>query len=471
MMAGDGILIAGSGNTIGGDQPGQGNLISGNGSTNPAQGSGSDGVHINSHGSNNLVLGNYIGTDITGTVALPNLRWGVGDNGYANTIGGLTPGAANVISGNRSDGVAFGGNLNVLEGNYIGTDPTGSSAVPNAGNGVNVAGGSTNTIGGPTPGAGNVISGNTKNGLAVTAGTGTLVEGNWIGTDHTGTAPLGNRMNGLLIQGSNNTIGGTTPGAGNIIGFNTLDGVQVMGNLQGGIPIGIQNGIQQNSIRGDGRLGIELTSSPANPNQFGNNGQAYPGLDTVASNGVTTTVQGSLSSTPYDTFTLEFFANGAPNPSGYGEGQTYMDSATVRTDANGYVAFTVTLNAGAADGQCVAATATDYLSNTSPFSLCVPVNGSDGPSLTVPRGVVPASAQPAGAVAPLTPVQTSPAGIPDAGSPGGAAPTDQLGNALPVGADGGANPSAPAAPQLLASAGGQPATEPDVPLGADLTAL
>ena len=130
-----------------------------------------------------------------------------------NTVGGSTAAARNVISGNIN-GVLIeeGGSANLVLGNYIGTDPTGTIAI---GNGpvftADVScynGTSNNTIGGTTPGARNIISGESFIGVALTIATDTVVLGNYIGTDYTGTVAVGNEIGVFIQQGVGNTIGG-----------------------------------------------------------------------------------------------------------------------------------------------------------------------------------------------------------------------------------------------------------------------
>jgi titin len=155
----------------------------------------------------NLILGNLIGVDKTGKVALGNALSGVFIiNGPSNNvIGGTTSTARNVISNNGQDGVQIDYSNttgNVVEGNDIGTDSTGTVAMGNHRDGVYLWSGTyLNVIGGTTPGARNVISGNAQNGVIIDAGSrSNLVEGNYIGTDSTGEKALGNRIDGVLIQ-------------------------------------------------------------------------------------------------------------------------------------------------------------------------------------------------------------------------------------------------------------------------------
>ncbi len=226
-----GVAIYGSasGNTIGGAASGAGNLISGN--TN-------QGITIGGAGTNlNVIAGNYIGTNAAGTGPLPNAYEGVAINGGAqsNVVGGGVPGARNVISGNNTQGATINGagtNLNVIEGNYIGTNAAGTATLPNKYAGVQVStGAQNNTIGGTLPGARNVISGNASQGifLAGAAVSGNTVEGNYLGINAVGSAAVPNGFAGVEINGgaSSNTIGGTAPGSGNVISGNTFQGVYI----------------------------------------------------------------------------------------------------------------------------------------------------------------------------------------------------------------------------------------------------
>ncbi len=203
----------------------------------------------------NLVEGNYIGTDVTGRRVLGNKSEGVAVRAPHNTIGGTTAAARNVISGNGA-GVDLGDFTpamtgNRVEGNYIGTDPSGTTAVGN-GLGVTVES-SGNTIGGIAAGAGNLISGN---GTAVdingTDATRNLVQGNDIGTDKSGKRPLGNSGDGVAILfagADNNTIGGTAPTARNLISASGRYGIEING-VSGAGATG--NLVQGNQIGADG---------------------------------------------------------------------------------------------------------------------------------------------------------------------------------------------------------------------------
>ena len=137
-------------------------------------------------------------------------------------VGGLTPNARNIISGNLSNGVSLreGTSNTTVVGNYIGTDVTGTVALGNSYRGILVTHSPNNTIGGTNTGERNVISGNGWDGIALYE-VGTILNqvlGNYIGTDYTGTVDLGNLRNGVLQFGgsTNNPIGGTSPAARNV---------------------------------------------------------------------------------------------------------------------------------------------------------------------------------------------------------------------------------------------------------------
>ena len=222
------VINAGSTfNTVGGTTAAQRNLISGNSLL---------GVYISDAGtSKNLVEGNYIGTDASGTT-----NFGNGINGVdivygatSNTIGGTTAAARNVISGNVYNGVALafsGTSNNLVEGNYIGTNAAGTAAVPNSLDGIQIIGGATgNIIGGTTAAARNVISGNGTYGVRLSdPGTSSnVVEGDYIGTNAAGTAAVANHFGVGIVNGaSSNTVGSTADY--NVISGNGWDGVQLL---------------------------------------------------------------------------------------------------------------------------------------------------------------------------------------------------------------------------------------------------
>jgi CSLREA domain-containing protein len=288
-----GIRIdSGSGNTIGGTNAGDRNLISGNVVV---------GIDIESSSSSNQILGNLIGTDVNGTTALGNLV-GIQLNGSSgNTVGGTTPSARNVISGNKNSsntaGVGVymvnGASGNVVEGNYIGTSAAGSAAIPNVDalsiNGPNntIGGTSGTTPGGSCTGACNVLSGNTNNGvtLAENSATGNTIQGNFIGTNAKGSGAVANEQDGVLIAGAdNNTVGGTTPAARNLIS----------GNIQIGVELG--SSASGNLVEGN-FIGTNTSGTAALPNGHGAGIGEGVLVDTSATNntiGGTTAGAGNL---------------------------------------------------------------------------------------------------------------------------------------------------------------------------------
>jgi titin len=186
------------------------------------------------------ITGDFIGTDASGTKAMGNGQSGVllADGASNNTIGGLTAGSGDVIAANKVDGIEIAGpgtSGNVVEGNFIGTNLGGTAALGNAAEGVDVIGSNGNTLGGTSASARNVISGN-DDGVHLEGGTsGNVVEGNMIGTDASSEHALGNLDIGVrLDSASRNTIGGSVPGAGNVISGNGYIGVRIRdGNTSG----------------------------------------------------------------------------------------------------------------------------------------------------------------------------------------------------------------------------------------------
>jgi hypothetical protein len=372
-------VIAVAGNLIGGVDPGSRNIISGNSSSIP--GDYSAGVFIGFGVSSNAVAGNYIGTNAAGTLALPNGGGLIGDgvaiNVAADTvIGGIAKGAGNVISGNVSAGINAGFTVRtVIQGNLIGTNAAGTAAVPNRTGIIDEQNIST-VIGGSSAAARNVVSGNTSGILVFFGSNGTSVSGNFIGTDITGTLPLGNGQNGISIRSfsTNSTVG---DGAPNVIAYNGAAGVAIGSGVT---DMSTGNRVSGNSIHDNGGLGIDLGGDGVTLNHLGgvtgpNNLQNFPILSSALSDGVSTEVRGLLNSSPATSFTVEFFTNPACDSSGYGEGQTFLGQTTVTTDGSGNAVFVATLP-GPSVSQVVTATATDPAGNTSEFSSCVAVKGA-----------------------------------------------------------------------------------------------
>jgi hypothetical protein len=316
-------------------------------------------------------------------------------------IGGPGPGAGNVIAGN-SHGVMVRNRGTVIQGNLIGTDVSGTTGRFLAGWGLDLGylfGTSTTStnciVGGSGVGEGNVFG--DSRGIAV-SGSGHILQGNFIGTDRTGTNDLGNRGPGILVGAATNIlIGGVGPGEANTIAFNaghfssggigfqggdesTASGVTMRGNriyknrhpasgLPGGLAIDLGNsgGVTPNDT-GDGDVGD-------------NNLQNFPNIDSVVSEaapgGGGTRVTGRLASTAFTTFDLDFYADGcAPFSRAFTQAENHLGSTQVTTDATGYAAFHVLLPVQIDPGDRVAATATDPIGNTSELSQSIVISST-----------------------------------------------------------------------------------------------
>ena len=257
-------------NIIGGSQPGEGNVISGN------DGGGIFilGFNDTANASGNVVQGNFIGTDMTGSVDLGNTETGVEiRDAPDNEVGGAQPGQGNVISGNDLAGILISGaeaSRNVVQGNNIGTDVTGSVDLGNAETGVQIQDAPGNTIGGSQPGQGNVISGNDLAGILISGAEASrnVVQGNNIGTDVTGSVDLGNAETGVQIQDApGNTIGGSQPGQGNVISGNDNNGILLLrANASGNVVLGNYIGIDATASADLGNMlsGVRIINAPNN---------------------------------------------------------------------------------------------------------------------------------------------------------------------------------------------------------------
>ncbi len=350
-----GIYITGgaSNNTIGGltSTPGTGlgNVVSANGYS---------GIIVLGS-SNNVIQGNIAGLNAAGNAVLGNTFQGVGFvfGGTGNTVGGTAPGARNVISGNNGGGTQGGmaigaGVTNTLvQGNYIGTDITGTIALGNTAGGVEILGASNNTIGGNTAAARNVISGNSVYGISILnavnffgytgPSTGNTVAGNYIGTASDGTSPLANSGDGVIISNgaNNNTIGGISGTTGNVIAFSALSGITVDGATT------LHNSLRQNSLFANSGGSIALTNG-------GNSGQVAPVI-VAAVGGDSTRIIGTLAAGANTSYVLEFF--GSPTA---GDAKQFLGSLTVTTNDNGNSTFEAVFDIPLAFGSQVTATAT-----------------------------------------------------------------------------------------------------------------
>ncbi len=363
------------------DDAGEDNVISGN------NGTGVPGVYISDVGTNsNVVAGNFIGTDLAGSLPLGNGGVGVFivNGAQSNRLGTNGDGHGdtderNVIAANAYQGVFIGGsgtNSNLVAGNFVGTNLGGRVAMGNGNNGIWIQGGAqSNRIGvnltDPDPSSEkNVISANGYSGVILTdAGTkANLVAGNQIGTDVTGTLPLGNGDTGVVLStgASSNSIGGTATGAGNTIAFNTNSGVALFD------PTTLGNAIRGNAIDSNGSIGINFGNAGVLLNNDGdtepgpNGNQNFP-IIASATPGSTTVVTGTLNSRPNLTYTIDLYADSQADLTSFGGAKRYLGSVSATTDGSGNATFNASVWA-TSTGEWVTATATDPSGDTSEFS-------------------------------------------------------------------------------------------------------
>jgi hypothetical protein len=366
-----------------------GNTIGGTtpGARNVISGNGTGIFIFPSTADNNTVVGNYVGTDASGTLARGNTFAGVQiQAGPNNVIGGTTAGARNVISANGTGISVLAGPSTAIKGNYIGTDATGTNDLGNSGQGIIVQGASLVFVGGTEPGAGNLVGNNRGHGIELLGAATNYVFGNLIGTDVSGVRPLGNAGAGVDIFGSSgNFIGGVGAGASNVIRFSRGPGVFVES--------GGTNVIRGNSIADNRGLGIDLDAVGRSTNDVldedtgANDLQNYPVITNVTSTSGQVRIRGGLASKSSAGYTIDFYADTSGLPSAPGQGRVYLGSTSVTTDGSGNAAFDVTLADGGLPGAVATATATDVGGNTSEFSLAL------APGAAVPRPSVRISQQ------------------------------------------------------------------------------
>lgn len=288
------------------------------------------------------VVRNLIGTDPTGSAARPNGNGGIRISTAAgvsasNVIGGTLVAEGNTISGNAGPGLTIQGIAaagQTVKGNRIGTDLTGTAAVPNESAGIDVVGSPFNLIGSTNAAERNVISGNHGAGisLSTTNARGNLILGNTIGFDAAGTGELGDLAGSgvAIIQGAwSNTVGGFTAGAANRIGWNAGTGVW--------IEDGAANLVASNVIVHNMSIGIDLGPLPGLPtvndagdtDTGGNGAQNFPVLVSATNNGAQIAIAWTLDSTPGDSFVVEFYGSAGPDPTTYGEGERSLGSTAV----------------------------------------------------------------------------------------------------------------------------------------------
>ncbi len=311
-------------------------------------------------GHDNLIEGNFIGLAPDG-VTLRGNSFGIstGAGGTGNVIGGTSPAARNIISGNGTG--LYAPNGTTIFGNYFGTDASGLSQ--GYGNGTAILNGFNGIIGNGEPGAGNVITGNDV-GVHAYGGKNVIIRGNLIGPRADGSSSIGNGI-GIIVDGFQTAVGGLGSGEGNVIAFNGT-----------GVGVGIQGSILSNLFYGNSSIDIDLGGDGPTPNDFGdqdtgpNNLQNFPIILSVARNPGETVVSGGLNSTASTAFTLQFFANG-PSSS---PGQRLMGTRTgVTTNSAGDVSFQFGFPVATTADEFITATATDPDGNTSEF---FPPNGT-----------------------------------------------------------------------------------------------
>lgn len=315
---------------------------------------GGFGIQLLGAGTGNVIQGNFIGLNPDGLTSIANYV-GIRVEAAQSIIGGTDPATRNVISGN-SKGTEIQFPAAQIVGNYIGTDATGTRPVGNV-EGIALAA-SDVVVGGPSAGQGNLVSGNQYEGIllgyeigyhAVAHADRALIQGNLIGTSADGVGPLGNGNSGVAVLFSKDSmIGGPDPSAGNVIAFNGGAGVYVGGT---------GNRVLSNIIYSNVDRGIYLASANAN------NGQASPVITFSNSFRGVTTIKGTLESTANTEFLLQFFTDSESLTTSK---QTYVGSKNVTTDGSGHAAFSAGFGFSATS-TVFNATATDSNGNTSEF--------------------------------------------------------------------------------------------------------
>jgi titin len=278
-----------------------------------------------------------------------------------------------------------------VQGNFIGTDPSGALANGNSYEGIYVLQAATNLIGGSLPGAGNLISANNTRGIWLTNSPGNVIQGNFIGTKADGTSALGNTFHGIDIDvnSTNTTVGGALAGAGNRIAFaqTSYSGVRVRDGSA-------NNLISGNAIFSNGALGIDLGTFGVNgiydcesgiPAGAANAGQNFPVLSIACASGSAILIHGTMDGKTGKSYALQFFASPSGDSSGHGEGQVFLGQTNLTLGSMCSSNFTVYLPVSVPAGWVVTATATDAANNTSEFSDWVSVIPVPPLQLAVPN--------------------------------------------------------------------------------------
>jgi parallel beta-helix repeat protein len=363
------VFARAGGNLIGGTTPGARNVISSN----------LNGIFLfpGTVGSN-FIQGNFIGTDASGREARPNSTAILVQGSTNNLIGGVVPGARNLISGNRRGLEVLAGSGNRIQGNYVGTDVSGSLPLGNFFWGIKLQGSDNTLVGGDNDGARNVVSGNSQVGLFLLGGTDITVHGNSFGRGADGLSPLGNGDEGIHLQGASRCfIGGLGLYEPNSISHNGAAGVRISS--------GDRNAVRNNYISDNGGLSIDVGSTGVLTNDIGdgdtggNQQQNYPILTSATFEAGLIHVQGTLNSATNASFLVDLYWSLTTITPGKGEAIGRFATVPVTTDGAGNANFAVTTVSPVSFGFPVSATATDTNNNTSEFS----------PSVIVAEGPVP----------------------------------------------------------------------------------
>ena len=293
---------------------------------NTISGNTLSGVAISGSANSNTLGGNKIGIRTSGTAALPNGGDGVTVLASGNQIGGNRVDLRNVISGNGKSGIAISGaaaSNNVVEGNFIGTNRNGGVAVPNVGDGVLVSGAADNRIGSATDAAaGNLISGNGGSGVvfSLAGATGSLAVGNIIGLKSDELTELGNALNGVAINtnATNIQIGGNSAIASNVIAANGGNGVRIAAGSSNNRVSGNRIGVTTTGLaRGNAAAGVLIQG---NNNTIGGADISFENIIAGNTNGITlsgaTATNNSIKFNAIGTATLRNIDNGIQVVSG-----------------------------------------------------------------------------------------------------------------------------------------------------------
>jgi S-layer homology domain len=355
---GDGVdVVGGNGAAV------SGNLVSGNG-TPPTPPFNEVGISIDS-ADVALVVGNLIGTDVSGTHIV---RGGAGIrlvNSMNVTIGGATPDARNLITSDGAWGIADLANpenpgLQIV-GNFFGTDVTGTKPLGGPDTDIIIYSSSVAI-------QGNVVA-NATFGISV-VGDSAVIQGNFVGTDSGASLHLGNRGYGILLDVGASQVGGLAPGEGNVIAHNGTGGT-ILSVITGGVlrldgPVTIRG----NSIFDNEPLGIDVGADGVTPNVlYGANN--FPIITSVVPGATTTHIEGTLNSKEDGTYHVDLYASPSctRRPQDFLEGETYLGSVDASTDEYGNATFATDVATVVPPGTPVTATSTDASTgNTSEFS-------------------------------------------------------------------------------------------------------